>query len=748
MRICTIKKLILSLVLLFSFIGVEAQTKSTNKKTSDSIRDLREVTIIANKILGSKFEAKNRTGSAYFVSKKELQQQNYTDINRVLGQVPGVSIYEEDGFGLRPNISLRGTSPERSSKINIMEDGVLIAPAPYSASAAYYFPNINRMQSVEVLKGSSQIQYGPNTTGGAINFISTEIPNDFRANLRTSYGTYNTLNSYANVGDSFKNFGYMVEYNKRRSDGFKNLDNGGNTGFDTNDFVAKFRVNTNPEARVQQSLDFKFQYSDEQSDETYLGLTDDDYGTTPYRRYAGSQKDLMDTEHTQFMLTHTAKFSDYFRITTTAYRNDFKRNWYKLNDVSANGNSASISSLIENPGDFPFLFGLVNGTQNIQGSALNVKNNNREYYSQGIQTKADYHFVTGLVFHDIEVGLRFHQDEEDRFQWVDGYNMINGNMNLVEQGTPGTDSNRITDADALAAHVLYKLKYKRWTFTPGLRYENITLERNDFGTEDVTRTGNNLSTRSNEMNEFIPGIGVNYKFNQEFSLFGGVHKGFSPAGTTEGESSEQSVNYELGTRFSHNGFSGEVVGFYNDYSNLLGSDLAATGGGGTLDLFNAGEVDVSGLEVLGGYDFLTNNVNFSLPLTMTYTFTDAEFQNTFDSNVGIWGEVASGDQVPYISRHQFNAGLSFIAEKFEAHANARYRGEFRTLAGTGDIPTNEKVGSNFIFDISAKYHLTNNFSLTTNVINMLDTEYEVSRVPAGLRPGHPFGIYGGFEFRL
>ena len=744
----TIKKLMFSLVLLINFIGIQAQTKSNNQKSSDSIRDLREVTIIANKILGSKFEAKNRTGSAYFVSKKELQQQNYTDINRVLGQVPGVSIYEEDGFGLRPNISLRGTSPERSSKINIMEDGVLIAPAPYSASAAYYFPNINRMQSVEVLKGSSQIQYGPNTTGGAINFVSTEIPNDFRANLRTSYGTYNTLNSYANVGDSFKNFGYTVEYNKRRSDGFKNLDNGGNTGFDTNDFVAKFRVNTNPEAKVQQSLDFKFQYSDEQSDETYLGLTDEDYGTTPYRRYAGSQKDLMDTEHTQFMLTHTAKFSEYFRITTTAYRNDFKRNWYKLNDVSANGNSASISDLVENPGNFPFLFGLVNGTQNIQGSALNVKNNNREYYSQGVQTKADYHFVTGSVFHDIEVGLRFHQDEEDRFQWVDGYNMINGNMNLVEPGIPGTNSNRITDADAFAAHVLYKLKYKRWTLTPGLRYENITLERNDFGTEDVTRTGTNLSTRSNEMNEFIPGIGLNYKFNQEFSLFGGVHKGFSPAGTTEGESSERSVNYELGTRFSHNGFSGEVVGFYNDYSNLLGSDLAATGGGGTLDLFNAGEVDVSGLEVLGSYDFLTNNVNFSLPLTMTYTFTDAEFQNNFNSNVGIWGKVDSGDEVPYISRHQFNAGLSFIAEKFEAHANARYRGEFRTLAGTGDIPSNEKVGSNFILDISAKYHLTDNFSLTTNVINMLDTEYEVSRVPAGLRPGHPFGIYGGFEFRL
>mgnify|MGYP003868378099 CR=1 FL=1 len=136
-----------------------------------------------------------------------------------------------------------------------------MAPAPYSASAAYYFPNVNRMQSVEVLKGSSQVQYGPNTTGGAINFISTEIPSDFSVNARANYGSYNTLNGYANVGDSFKNFGYMVEYNRRQSEGFKNLDNGDDTGFEMNDVVAKFRINTNPEAIVQQSLDFKLLFN-------------------------------------------------------------------------------------------------------------------------------------------------------------------------------------------------------------------------------------------------------------------------------------------------------------------------------------------------------------------------------------------------------------------------------------------------------------------------------------------------------
>jgi len=742
------KKGLITLTALFS-ITLSAQKKENQKGFLDSIQKLDEIIISTNVILGNKYVAKHRTGSAYYLSPKELQKFNFSDVNRALRTVPGVTIYEEDGFGLRPNISLRGTSPERSSKITLMEDGVLIAPAPYSASSAYYFPTIARMDAVEVLKGSSQVQYGPSTTGGAINMISAQIPSEFGGKVRASYGSFNSSQLHARIGGSKNNFAYVLEYLNYGSDGFKTLQSGKNTGFNKNDVVAKFRVNLFPNATVKQSLEFKFQYADEVGNETYLGLTENDFKTNPFFRYAASNNDKMTTDHTQYMLTHKLELSKNLKITTTGYQNNFARNWYKLNDVTFNGEKQSIANVLEDPTTLSNHFLIIEGNVNSADDALGVKANNRKYYSQGIQTKLDYHWYNGNVFHDLEIGLRYHYDEEDRFQWVDEYSITNtGNMALTTAGIAGTDANRISSAKAFSSYITYKLKYNNWTFTPGVRYENITLQREDFGKNDVTRTGANLSVRENNVDVFIPGMGASYKFNNDFSLFGGIHKGFSPPGNQDGEKPEESINYELGTRFNLGKLKGEFVGFFNDYSNLLGSDLAATGGTGTLDQFNAGEVNVNGVELLLNYNLTSEDSKFSLPISFGYTFTNSEFQNSFGSSDSLWGTIAAGDEMPYIPAHQFNTALSLEHKDFEININGRFNGEFRTLAGTGSIPNNEKVASNFVVDLSGKYYVNKKLNLTANIINLLDNTYAVSRVPAGLRPGHPFGIYGGLEFRF
>ena len=324
----------------------------------ETISTLTEITVTTKGNQG----LKDIPGSVHYISPREIEKFSYTDINRTLRAVPGLNIQEEDGFGLRPNIGLRGTGVERSSKITVMEDGVLMAPAPYAAPAAYYFPTIGRMQAVEVLKGSSQIKHGPYTTGGAINLLSTQIPREFSGRLHLFTGSFGSKNMHAYVGNSHEHFGYMVESFQYNSQGFKVLDNGGDTGFDKKDYLAKFRINTSADAKIYQSLTFKIGQAKEVSNETYLGLTERDYQATPYRRYAASQVDNMQTEQTQLSLTHVLRFSDNFSVTTTAYRSEFARNWYKLDKVKdENGNGIKIGTLLDQPDHFPGAYQMLTG---------------------------------------------------------------------------------------------------------------------------------------------------------------------------------------------------------------------------------------------------------------------------------------------------------------------------------------------------------------------------------------------------
>ena len=734
------KPFLISLFFISFHTNVLSQDNQDRKdSTAFKTEMLNEVIVNGNAILGSTFEAKNRTGSGVYISEKELLKFNYNDINRTLKSVPGVNIYEEDGFGLRPNISLRGTSPERSAKINLMEDGVLIAPAPYSAPAAYYFPTIGRMQAVEILKGSSQIQYGPNTTGGAINMISTRIPDEFSGRASIAAGNYGSRNTQLVIGDSYQNFGFVTDYFNYSSDGFKDLDGGGNTGFDKSDYLAKFSVNSNLDAKMYQSLTFKIQYSEEEANETYLGLTDEDFEENPFRRYRASSEDVMNAEHQQYQLTHFIQVSPSLNISTTGYLNKFKRNWYKLTDVNL-GERVSINNILSSPLDYPMEYQTILGNEDSQDDVMGIKANNRKYTSNGVQSIAKLRWGSDWL-QTLEAGIRYHEDDEDRFQWVDRYAFQNRELIRTTVGVKGEDANRISYAKAVAAHFLYKLSINGLTVTPGLRYENITLGRTDYGSNDAKRSGLDLSERENRVDVWMPGLGANYRFTNNWSVFGGIHKGFSPPGSTDGQNPEQSINYELGTRFNHSGLKGEIIAYYNDYQNLLGSDLAATGGTGGLDQFNAGEVRVSGVEVLLNYDILKNSSEkLRLPVSVSYTLTDTKFLSSFESDTDIFGEVTEGDEIPYIAKNQFNLNLGLEHEKFALDMGLRYTDAFRTQAGTGTIPENQKVDSNYVIDLSGRYFYNKHLTFSTNIINLLDETYAVSRVPAGLRPGHPFGI--------
>ncbi|MDB3856292.1 TonB-dependent receptor plug domain-containing protein, partial [Halieaceae bacterium] len=249
-------------ILMASLIGVTAQSAIA-------------VPMEVVHIIGTSEDANQIAGSSDVITAEELEKFEYTDIHRILASVPGVYLRDEDGYGLRPNISIRGTFSDRSGKITLMEDGVLIAPAPYTASSAYYFPTTGRINGIEVLKGAAAIENGPYTVGGAVNLISTPIPSQWGGFVQQELSSDNGYRLHAAYGGSEERYGLFIEAHTQATDGFSDIDNSNrDSGFNKDDLLLKARYNSADDADTYQQLDLKLQYSEESSDQTYVGLTE------------------------------------------------------------------------------------------------------------------------------------------------------------------------------------------------------------------------------------------------------------------------------------------------------------------------------------------------------------------------------------------------------------------------------------------------------------------------------------------
>lgn len=686
-------------------------------------------------IIGSEQQMHQIAGSAHVIDSEELEKFEYTDIQRILAGVPGVSLRSEEGHGLRPNISIRGTRGDRSSKITLMEDGVLIAPAPYSASSAYYFPTAGRISGVEVMKGASAIKNGPYTIGGALNILSTPIPETFGGKVNLEYGANNTVRNYANVGDSKKNYGWLIEGQKHQTDGFDTIQNADDdTGFKKDDLMAKFRVNSDRGADVYHQLDLKLQYSTEISDQTYVGLTEADFKKDAHSRYGLSQQDEMDNEHKEITLSHLVEFGD-TSITTTGYYIEFKRDWFKVDKIGGDG----INNVIDcaNTGDCG-----INITTQADAIAvlhgelattLDIKHNNRSYTSKGIQTRIAHQLSSGDIDHNIEFGARYHEDQEEREQPTEVWNQDNqGNLAYSSTGAPDT---RLTKATAWSAYVADDIQVGNWIVSPGIRYESYEIKREGS------------SSNETKQNVTLLGLGTSYQVNEQVIVFAGMHEGHSPSPNDGTSDPEEALNTEVGIRYTHQGLYAETTIYRSDYSNLLGV-CTASGGSGECsigDASNAGEATVQGLEVLVDYHYSLDS-SITLPVGITYTYTDAKFETTFDDG-DVWGSVEKGDSLPNLADQQvqLRLGLAHVSG-FSTDMNINYYSE---TCATAACNANEDIEAHTVVDLVGRYQINEQARVYATVENLFDGENVVSRSPKnGARAQKPLTALVGVGYNF
>jgi Fe(3+) dicitrate transport protein len=743
----------------FYGLGDNRVDRFSNVNPSDTTQfynedSLRLLQIEPIHIIGEK--SKSMVGSGQYISIRKIGILNQPNINSVLRTIPGINIRDEEGFGLRPNIGMRGTSVNRSTKITLMEDGVLIASAPYSDPSAYYFPTFARMHGVEVLKGSSQIKNGPYTIGGAINLISTPIPDAFKGFAQLSYGSFGTNHQRIWVGDSRENFDYVFEVNRLASDGFKQLDNGGNTGFDRRDFMGKLRWHTDEGANIPQSVTLKFVQSTEVGNESYLGLTFDDFNINPYRRYAATQKDLLDMKHHLISLQHTILPFKNFALNTTAYYTNTFRDWARVNTIGGQSLNNILSSPHIHQTPYQIMIGQNDGNIDFQSAA-------RTFFAQGIQSYGQYYFNTGSIEHKLQLGVRHHIDQADRYATRSVYTMTAGKMILSSAGILGNQENQIRNAISTATYLSYDISYKNLKLSPGIRYENIHYDILNYGNADNGRLGQNLRTAENNISIVLPGIGFHYDFSNKMSAFGGVHKGFSPPGmpsiaSVAGQADvETANNYELGYKYSNERLNVNLTGFYSDYDNILGSDNVSGGGAGTGDIFNAGNAMVQGFEFSMDYHFKIGEN--SLPIQFAYTYTDARFKETFVNAGGDWGSgtIMTQDMIPFITPHLVSGSLGFDHKNFNVILSARYLGATRTKPGqntlilpTENIPYNDvnAIGGFMILDLSTNFQASQSTSIFATINNITNDQSIVANLPNGYRPNMPLSFNAGVKVKF
>jgi Fe(3+) dicitrate transport protein len=681
-----------------------------------------EVTVLGSRVTRA-------PGSAQVVKQRTLERLGHDDPLSVVQTVPGVYVRVEDGMGLRPNIGLRGANPDRSKKVTLMEDGVLFAPAPYSAPAAYYFPMITRMYQVAVVKGPSAIAYGPQTVAGAIDLITRPIPSIAQGRVDVGVGEYGYGKFHGYYGASDEKTGFLVEGVHLRNDGFKELPSGADTGFYRNEWMVKLSRVIDPSAALKHEIKLKATYTEEDSNETYLGQSDDDFRSNADRRYPASSLDRMRFHRTAVAVTHEAELTQRARITTTLYRNDFSRSWRKVNGFRG-AHLFDVLTQPEAPQSAVFL-AILRGeaSSSTPAETLLVGPNERDFVSEGVQSRIKVKTTTGPVRHELEYSFRFHYDRVERRHSEDGFAVVQGE--LIPEGGP-TIVTAFNEAwtEAVAMNAFDAISYGDLTVTPGLRVELMRSEALNKMTN--ARSGNTAQA-------LLPGIGIFQGILPQFGVFGGVYRGFSPPppGNPESQGPELSVNYEVGARASHGALRAEVAGYYNDYSNL--TDVC-TFSSGCLDenaerQFDAGRARIYGIEASAEHEPKFGPLRF--PLNASYTLTFAEFGETFSSEDAIFSDVERGDEMPYVPRHQGYASVAAEIAEASVYAAGTFVSRMRERAGSEPLEDTLATDRQFVVDWGGKYRPLEFLEAYVSLRNAFDSRALVSRRPYGARPNAP-----------
>jgi Fe(3+) dicitrate transport protein len=728
-------------------------------------------------------------GSFDVVTEKAIEERRPFSMQEALNNVPGINVVGENAFGLGINIGVRGLDPRRTSRTLLMEDGMPLFLAPYGDPAAHYTTPIELIDRIEVVKGSGQVLYGPQTVGGMINFVTKPIPtNGFAGSVTAKAGSDDFVGGHMNIGYGNERGGFMIDALQNQGDGIRK-----NHEFEQQDFRIKGQINLTE----RQTLIGKIGYYKEDSNISETGLSRQEYREDKYQASTG-KNDKFEMDRKVAQLQHIFQVDDRMKLSTLAYYANTERasmrqvaspgNW---DDEAYWGQGDAYSTLAHCP----------TGEEEEAVTTANAANcggqwRPRKFTYWGIEPRLDLNHKLFGIENDLVAGFRYHKENIDRkgfrgytpafrnslsyaksFTGIDQATYDNDDDGIPDGGFDGYFREHIkTEVTAMSYYLQNTFHAGNWSITPGLRFEDVKVRTNVIWAEGEAQGIKD----TNRYSELLPGLGLAWNGIENTTFFAGVHKGFAPPrpdrDLSEGQNGvlidntkpEESTNWEVGVRTKYfKGIHAQATLFHTDFDEIVIKN------GGRFE--NGGKSLMQGLELAGRVDFGTifdTPHNFYVTGSYTNLFTAKFKKDAFQSNEDIEEAVnnaelnsnaarfCSGDscqyinngsRLPYAPKHiaSLNFGYSHPIG-INARIGADYVSEQEPdaigrlsdpVTGTaGKIPSYTLVNASVSFKPQGS-----KATLFLSGHNLADKEYLASRVD-GMVAGRGRMVFGGIRY--
>ena len=652
-------------------------------------------------VIGSQEDSISKIpGAAVIVSQEQIQQFTPSSTEEILKRVSGVYVKPEEESAIVANIGMRGIS-SADYKTLILEDGVPVAAGLFVGNGRYYNPRIQRMDSIEVLKGSSALRYGPMNIGGVVNY-RTKQPKD-GALVDLSIGSWDTYKTTVELGGSSptkdSNVGAILSWAK--SDGFMDK------SYEMKDAVIKAGTAIGD----NQWVGVKFTHYENDANISYRGQFLGEYHAKKQNNPAPD--DWFLTERNSFDINHRWDINPDTELQTLLYWSEMNRDYWRYG-VNATASQAA--------GRWIY-------TDNVSGI-------NRAFERIGAETRL---IAKNTIFNipgEAEIGLRVMNEKMDDVT-------INAKRATPRSGTTAKDTKDSAKSVALYAQNRFDIS-DQLSVTPGVRVERYEQQRDDKQKNETVKTSNT---------EVMPGLGVTYQFIPAVQLYASVYKAFSPALNGDSLSgmkdqkldAETAVSWELGLRGQQDAVRYELTAFRMDFDNQIipansNSDFQTTNGGKT---YNQGLEGAVSLEFENGFDVFAN---------LTW-IANAEFKgDRYNKNGSLKSK--DGDRVPYTPEWVANLGVGYTYAGLRSQLSANYTGsQFTDELNTKPIVENTsgfftgKIDAYTTVDLTTRYTLNDQVEFYGAVKNLEDKRY-IASLRQGIYVGPERSFEAGVRYRF